>query len=226
MLYKDVKIKDRIFLDDGKIELVVKEIVKKDVVCKVKYGGVLHDNKGMNLPDTVVTTASFTEKDKRDTEFAIKIKADFIALSFVRDKKDICKLKKFMKARQFEIPVVAKIERKEAINNIDEIINESYGIMVARGDLGIELPAQEVPLIEKELISLCRKYSRTVIVATQMLESMITTHQPTREEDGDVANAALSSEDAVMLSAETESGRYPDKAVDMMESIIREIEAY
>ena len=225
-LYKDVKKGDRIFLDDGKIELVVKLIKNTDVICKVKYGGVLNDNKGMNLPDTVVTTASYTEKDKQDTEFAITIKADFIALSFVKDKRDICKLKRYMKSRQFEIPVIAKIERKEAICNIDEIINESYGIMIARGDLGIELPAQEVPLIQKDLISLCRKSSRPVIVATQMLESMITTPQPTRAEVGDVANAALSSVDAVMLSAETASGKYPIKAVEMMDSILREIEAY
>ena len=225
-LYKDVKKGDRIFLDDGKIELMVKSINDKDVICKVKYGGVLHDNKGMNLPDTLITTASYTEKDKQDTEFAIRIKADFIALSFVKDKRDICKLKKHIESKRFEIPVIAKIERKEAIDNIDEIINESYGIMVARGDLGIELPAQEVPLIQKDLINLSRKYSRPVIVATQMLESMITTPQPTRAEVGDVANAALSSVDAVMLSAETASGKYPIKAVEMMDSILREIEAY
>ncbi|MCW8855211.1 MAG: pyruvate kinase [Gammaproteobacteria bacterium] len=225
-LYKDVKKGDRIFLDDGKLELVVRSINKKDVICKVKYGGELSDNKGMNLPDTEITAASYTEKDRKDTEFAISINADFIALSFVKDKKDILKLKKYLRSRNNEIPVVAKIERKEAINNIEEIINESYGLMVARGDLGIELPAQEVPLIQRDLIRLSRKHNRPVIVATQMLESMISNSQPTRAEVGDVANAALSSVDAVMLSAETASGKFPLKSVEMMDSILREIEAY
>ena len=225
-LYKDVKKGDRIFLDDGKLELVVRSINKKDVICKVKYGGELSDNKGMNLPDTEITAESYTEKDKQDTEFAIGINADFIALSFVKDKKDILKLKKHLRSQHNEIPVIAKIERKEAISNIKEIINESYGLMVARGDLGIELPAQEVPLIQRDLIKLSRKYNRPVIVATQMLESMISNSQPTRAEVGDVANAALSSVDAVMLSAETASGNFPVKSVEMMDSILREIEAY
>ncbi|MDH5473653.1 MAG: pyruvate kinase [Gammaproteobacteria bacterium] len=225
-LYKDVKKGHRIFLDDGKIELTVTSVSGIDIECKVKYGGVLKDKKGMNLPDTEISTTSYTEKDRHDTDFAIRINADFIAMSFVKNNKDIRKIKKYMENKQVSIPVIAKIERKEAISNIDEIIQESYGIMIARGDLGIELPAQKVPIIQKDLVSAARRNNCPVIVATQMLESMIASPRPTRAEVSDVANAVLSSADAVMLSAETASGEYPVKSVEMMDDILREIENY
>ena len=225
-LYKDIQPGQRILLDDGKIELIAKSIHDKDIVCNVVYGGVLSDNKGMNLPDTQVTTASFTAKDKLDAQLAVELDADFIALSFVRSAKDIKSVQSFFKKLGKEIPVIAKIEKPEAVANIDSILQISYGIMIARGDLGIELPAQQVPLIQRDLINRARLMTRPVIVATQMLESMITNSRPTRAEVGDVAGAAFSSSDAVMLSAETASGKYPLKAVQIMDSILREIESW
>ena len=225
-LYKDVKPDDRILLDDGNIELEVEKVVDKAVHCKVIYGGELTDHKGMNLPDSVVSTSSFTSKDKKDAELAIELEADFLALSFVRDEKDVQALNRFLASQGADIPVIAKIEKPEAVTNLDAILEESYGIMVARGDLGIELPAQKVPLIQRDLISRARFANKPVIVATQMLESMISNSRPTRAEVGDVANAALLGTDAVMLSAETASGKYPIKSVKMMDSVLREIEQY
>ncbi len=225
-LYKDVEKNDRILLDDGKLELTVKSVKDKDVVCRVVYGGELKNKKGLNLPDSKVSTSSFTAKDKRDVELAIKVGADFLALSFVRDDKCIKTLKRYMKKLGSSIPVISKIEKPQAIDYIEEILHESDGIMVARGDLGIELPAQQVPLLQKHLINRARFHAKPVIVATQMLESMITNSKPTRAEVGDVATAALSSADAVMLSAETASGDYPVLAIEMMDDILREMEAY
>jgi len=224
-LYKDVKSGDRVLLDDGNIELRVESVKDKDVICKVIFGGVLKDHKGMNLPDSVVSVASFTRKDKADVSLAMALGADFVALSFVRSASDIGRLTAYMKKHGVEIPVISKIEKPEAIENIDEIMKVSYGIMIARGDLGIELPAEQVPLIQKELIDRARGWHCPVIVATQMMESMITQARPTRAEVGDVANAALSSTDAVMLSAETAVGKYPYKTVKTMDRILREIEA-
>ena len=225
-LYKDVKKGERILLDDGNLECRVESVSGKNVNCKVIYGGVLKNKKGLNLPDSRVSVSSFTAKDKKDVVLAMQLKADFVALSFVRTAKDIQDLKKYMKNNGDEIPIVAKIEKPEAVHNIDDIINTAYGIMIARGDLGIELPAEEVPLIQKEIINKARYNHRPVIVATQMMESMITNARPTRAEVGDVASAALSSADAVMLSAETAAGKYPIKAVKMMDKILREIEAH
>ena len=225
-LYKDVKRGDRILLDDGKLELIVKSIKDKDVKCKVVYGGVLKNKKGLNLPDSKISTTSFTAKDKRDAMLAIELDADFLALSFVRDEKCLKTLKRFVLGAGGNIPVIAKIEKPEAIKWIDNILLEADGIMVARGDLGIEMPAQQVPLIQKDLINKARLHGKPVIVATQMLESMITSSKATRAEVGDVATAALSSADAVMLSAETASGEYPILAVNMMNDILREMEAY
>ncbi len=225
-LYKDVKKGERILLDDGKLELIVKSIKDKEVICDVKYGGVLKNNKGLNLPDSTISATSFTAKDKKDVQLAIELDADFLALSFVRDEKCIKTLKRFITNKGGNIPIIAKIEKPEAIKYIDNILNESDGIMVARGDLGIEMPAQQVPLIQKDLIDKARFYGKPVIVATQMLESMITNSKPTRAEVGDVATAALSSADAVMLSAETASGDFPVLAVNVMDDILREIEAY
>ena len=225
-LYKDVKKGERILLDDGKIELLVQAVKDKTIQCKVIYGGVLRDNKGMNFPDSAISTSSFTPKDKDDVAFAAEMKVDFVALSFVRFASDVKQLKKYIKKTGYDIPIISKIEKPEAVENISEILAESYGIMIARGDLGIELPAQKVPLIQTKLINMARSYNKPVIVATQMLESMITSSRPTRAEVGDVANAALSSADAVMLSAETASGQYPVQAVMMMDSVLREVEDY
>ncbi len=225
-LYKDVKKGERILLDDGKLELVVKSVDGKEVKCKVIYGGVLKNKKGLNLPDSNISTNSFTAKDKKDTQLAVELDADFLALSFVRDEKCIKTLKRYIEKLGGNIPIIAKIEKPEAVKCIDKILIEADGIMVARGDLGIEMRAQQVPLIQKDLINRARLHAKPVIVATQMLESMITSSKPTRAEVGDVATAGLSSADAVMLSAETASGDYPVLAVDMMNDILREIEAY
>jgi pyruvate kinase len=225
-LYQDVNTGDRILLDDGRLELLVEQLQDRDVICNVVYGGVLSDNKGINLPDTHISISSFTAKDKKDALFAIQQDLDLLALSFVRYASDIKKVKRFVAKNNSDIPVVAKIEKPEAVHNIGDILNESYGIMIARGDLGIELPAQEVPLIQKQLINRARSLHRPVIVATQMLESMINNSRPTRAEVGDVANAAMSSADAVMLSAETASGKYPVQAVNMMNDVVKEIESY
>lgn len=225
-LFKDVKKGERILLDDGHLECRVESVKGKEVHCKVIYGGLLKNNKGLNLPDSAVSALSFTAKDKKDVQLAMELEADFVALSFVRTAKEITGLKKYMRRINKELPIIAKIEKPEAITNIDDIINVSYGIMVARGDLGIELPAEQVPLIQKDIINKSRLKNRPVIVATQMMESMITNARPTRAEVGDVANAAISSADAVMLSAETAIGQYPAKTVRMMDKILREIERH
>lgn len=223
-LYKDVKKGERILLDDGNLECRVESVKGKKIHCKVVYGGLLKNNKGINLPDSTVSVSSFTAKDKRDVELAMELDADFVALSFVRSAKDIQGLQRYMKRNNKAIPIIAKIERPESVSNIEEIVQAAYGIMIARGDLGIELPAEQVPLIQKEVINIARSNHRPVIVATQMMESMIMNSRPTRAEVGDVAGAALSSADAVMLSAETAAGKYPIKTVAMMDKILREIE--
>ena len=225
-LCNDVKKGERILLDDGNMECRVESVDGKNIKCKVVYGGELKNNKGMNLPDSVVSVSSFTAKDKKDVKLAMELDADFVALSFVRTEKDIQDLKKYMQRINKALPIVAKIERPEAVADIDNIINSAYGIMIARGDLGIELPAEEVPLIQKDIINKARLNNCPVIVATQMLESMITNARPTRAEVGDVANAALSSSDAVMLSGETAVGKYPINAVKIMDKILREIERH
>jgi pyruvate kinase len=225
-LYKDVKKDERILLDDGNLECRVESVEGRNVYCKVIYGGELKNNKGLNLPDSAVSVSSFTEKDKKDVQLAMALQADFVALSFVRTAKDVDGLKRYMSRIDNELPVIAKIEKPEAVKNIDDIIRSSYGIMIARGDLGIELPAEEVPLIQKDIINTARLNHCPVIVATQMMESMITNARPTRAEVGDVANAAMSSADAVMLSAETAIGRYPVNTVKMMAKILCEIERH
>lgn len=225
-VHKDIKMGERILLDDGNLELKAVAIEGNNIRCRVIHGGVLKNNKGMNLPDSSLTVPSFTEKDRQDAMLAIELEADFVALSFVRDKNDVLKLKRFLAKHNANIDIISKIEKPEAVANIKEILECSYGIMVARGDLGIELPAERVPLLQQELIHLARDFNRPVIVATQMLESMISHSRPTRAEVGDVANAALSSTDAVMLSGETAAGKYPLKAVQTMDTILREIEEH
>lgn len=223
-LHKDVKKGERILLDDGNLELCVSSIKNTEVTCRVVHGGILKDNKGMNLPDSDVSAPAFTDKDKNDALLAMELGADFVALSFVRSAKDIARLTRFMARHGEPLPIISKIERPEAVTNIDEILKESYGIMVARGDLGIELPAEQVPMLQRDLIKRARRAYVPVIVATQMLESMISHSRPTRAEVGDVASAAHSSADAVMLSGETASGLYPVEAVQTMVKIVREIE--
>jgi len=225
-LHKDVKKGERVLLDDGNLELLVLAVKGTEVSCQVVHGGELKDHKGINLPDTNVSTSAFTAKDKKDALLAMELGADFVALSFVRNAKDIIRLTRFMARNGTPIPVISKIERPEAVENIDEILIESYGIMVARGDLGVELPAEQVPMIQRDLIKRARRAYVPVIVATQMLESMITHSRPTRAEVGDVASAAHSSADAVMLSGETASGHYPVEAVQIMVKIVREIERH
>ncbi len=223
-LHLDMKAGERILLDDGKIELLVEHIEGRELRCRVTYGGLLKDKKGMNLPDTAVSSSSLTEKDKQDLQLAIECHVDFIALSFVRSAEDIIELKDYMARFGVDIPVIAKIERPEAVTNIEAILQQAYGIMIARGDLGIEVAAEKLPLLQNKLIDLARLQHRPVIVATQMMESMIENARPTRAEIGDVANAAMHSADAVMLSGETSVGKYPLQAVDYMYRTLRETE--
>jgi pyruvate kinase len=225
-LHKDVKPGERILLDDGKLELKVVEIKQKDIRCRVIYGGLLKDKKGMNLPDSHVSSSSLTPTDRKDVLFAQQMGADFIALSFVRSAQDIIKLKQTMKRNGPMLPVIAKIEKPEALDNFDEILRESYAIMIARGDLGIEIDAATVPLVQKDLINRARSACKPVIVATQMMESMILDSRPTRAEVSDVSNAALNGADAVMLSGETSVGRYPLQAVRYMDHILEQMEAW
>ncbi len=225
-LYKDVKPGERIFLDDGHFELRVEGVEEKEILCRVLFGGTLKENKGMNLPDSQLSVSASTAKDRKDAALAVELGADFIALSFVRYASEVAALQRLLSKLGREIPIIAKIEKPEAVENIEEILQQAYGIMIARGDLGIELPAEQVPLIQRDLIALARQRHRPVIVATQMLESMIDHSRPTRAEVGDVANAALLGTDAVMLSGETASGRHPVEAVTTMDRILREMENY
>ena len=224
-LLKDAKNGDRILLDDGLIQLSVIGRAKNAIRTKVLEGGVLRDRKGVNLPGVKLSVTSFTEKDKKDLLFGIHMDVDYVAISFVRDVNDIRKVKKWLKNKKHQIPLIAKIEKPEALCNIEKILSESDGIMVARGDLGVEIPSEEVPLIQKGLIDKANKKGKIVITATQMLESMTEHLRPTRAETTDVANAVLDGTDALMLSAETASGKYPVDAVKMMARIIRYTES-
>ena len=224
-LTTDVKIGERIFLDDGKMELsVVKVLNDKEVLMRVTLGGVLTPKKGVNLPDSVLTMPSMTEKDFEDLEFIIAQKLDWVALSFVRKAEDIINLKKISKANDSKIKVIAKIEMPEALKNLRDIIVESDGVMVARGDLGVEVPIEQVPVIQKDIIRKCMHRAKPVIVATQMMESMLDRTKPNRSEVSDVANAVLEGADAVMLSGETATGLYPTLVVETMSKIIMEVE--
>ena len=224
-LVKDVQIGERIFLDDGKMEVAVKKILNDtEVLVSVTLGGILLPKKGVNLPDSELTMPSLTEKDLEDLDFIIKQNLDWVALSFVRKAIDIIDLKKMIKERNSKIKVIAKIEMPEALKNIRDIIVESDGIMVARGDLGVELPVEQVPVIQKELIRKSMHRAKPVIVATQMMESMMERTKPNRSEVSDVANAVLEGADAVMLSGETAMGDYPVLVVETMCKIIMEVE--
>ena len=224
-LTQDVQVGERIFLDDGKMEVAVKEILNDtDIKVSITLGGTLLPKKGVNLPDSVLSMPSLTEKDLADLDFIISQNLDWVALSFVRKAIDIIDLKKRISDKQSMIKVIAKIEMPEALKNIRDIIVESDGIMVARGDLGVELPVEQVPTIQKELIRKCMHRAKPVIVATQMMESMMERTKPNRSEVTDVANAVLEGADAVMLSGETAMGDYPTLVVETMSKIILEVE--
>jgi len=223
-LPKDVKIGDAILIDDGKIELKVTEIRDVDVVTEVIYGGPLKSRKGINLPFTKVSAPSLTEKDMADLEFGLRNDVDWIALSFVRKAEDIVSMRKIIDANNSAARIVAKIEKPEALSNIDEIIAATDGVMVARGDLGVEIWMEEVPMVQKMLVDKCNKAGKPVIVATQMMESMIENPRPTRAETNDVANAVMDGADALMLSAETASGKYPLEVIRSMVRTIASVE--
>jgi pyruvate kinase len=221
-LPRDVKVGEQILLDDGKIELEVTGTNGRDEVkLKVVSGGILSSNKGVNLPDTAISLPSLTEKDITDVRFALSHEIDWIALSFVRSVTDLLDLKERIKQSEWPVAkVVAKIEKPEALKEIDQIIDMSDAVMVARGDLGVEVPFDQVPLIQKELVDKCIAKSKPVIIATQMMESMITSSRPTRAEANDVGNAVLDGADALMLSGETSIGKYPVQVVRSMQKII------
>ena len=225
-LVDDAKIGDPILINDGLIRLKVVQKKSKSLVCEIVNGGILTPKKGMNLPGMNLSTPSITEKDFNDLEFVLKHRVDYIALSFVRSANDVFELKNWLAAKGKTMPVIAKIEKKEAVDNLTEIINASDGVMVARGDLGVELPPQEVPVLQKSIIKQCNALGKLVITATQMLESMINSPIPTRAEASDVANAVWDGTDVVMLSAETSVGKFPFRTVQMMNDIIIKAEQH
>lgn len=215
---------DRLLLADGLLELTVVETRPKEILCRVVTGGLLTSHKGINLPTGTIRAPAITNKDRNDLLFGIESDVDYVAVSFVRTAQDILKVKELIGASHKDIPVVAKIEKHEAVDNLDEIIAVSDGIMVARGDLGVEIPLEDVPLIQKRIISAANARGKFVITATQMLRSMVDSPRPTRAEAADVANAVLDGTDAVMLSEETASGNYPIEAIRFMDRICRTAE--
>ena len=224
-LHADVKLGNVILIDDGKLEVRVKNIQKNnDVQVEVLLGGKLSSKKGINLPDTKISLPALTDKDLEDLEFIIDQELDWVALSFVRSVKDIIILRNKLQERKSKTKIIAKIEKPEAVNNIRDIIVESDAIMIARGDLGVELPVEQIPLIQRQIIRKCIHRAKPVIVATQMMESMIDRNKPNRSEITDVANAVLEGTDAVMLSGETATGMHPNLVVETMRKIIMEVE--
>jgi pyruvate kinase len=222
----DVRPGDRLLVDDGNVALVAVEIENgTDVVCDVTEGGTVSNNKGLSLPGVSVSVPAMSEKDADDLEFALRLGVDFVALSFVRHPEDVKLVHRVMDAVGIRRPVIAKIEKPEAVDRLEEIVLAFDGIMVARGDLGVEMPLEQVPVVQKRAIQIARDNAKPVIVATQMLESMITHSRPTRAEASDVANAVIDGADAVMLSGETSVGVYPVQAVATMDRIITSVEA-
>ena len=223
---QDVKAGERILLDDGKLIFEVVHTNKKDEVkTKVIQGGPLKSKKGVNLPNTNISLPALTEKDIKDAVFACQLGVDWIALSFVRHAEDLMELQELIKANsEFKIPIIAKIEKPEGVANIEKIVAYCDGLMVARGDLGVEVPAQEVPLIQKKLVLVAKKARIPVIIATQMMETMITSLTPTRAEVNDVANSVMDGADAVMLSGETSVGQYPVEVIQKMSQILESVE--
>lgn len=220
----DVRVGDTILIDDGRIALEATEVTDTDVVTKVVVAGPVSNNKGINLPGVAVSVPALSQKDEADLRWALSKGVDMVALSFVRNADDIARVHEIMDEEGHRIPVIAKIEKPQAVENLDAIIDAFDAFMVARGDLGVELPLEEVPLVQKRIITAARKWAKPVIVATQMLESMIAAPRPTRAEASDVANAVLDGADAVMLSGETSVGAYPVEAVQTMERIIHNTE--
>jgi len=223
-LPKEVKTGDRILLADGLIELFVEEVGEQEVICQVANGGLLGQNKGINLPGVKLHVPALTEKDRADLRFALKQGADYIAVSFIRQAEDVMLAKSLIRRAGKDTPVIAKLEKPEAIENLEAILNVADGVMVARGDLGVEMNPERVPVVQKTIIARAREFRRPVITATQMLESMTENPRPTRAEASDVANAIFDGSDAVMLSAETATGKHPIEAVSMMARIIQEAE--
>jgi len=223
-LARDVEVGGRVLFSDGRIELRVVSIQGTDVVCEIINGGKLAENQGINLPGAVLSVPALTEKDEEDLAFGLQNDVDMVAVSFVRRASDVQYVKDLIKQQGKSIPVIAKLEKPQAIENLEEILEAAAGVMVARGDLGVELPAERVPVIQKHIIERAAEWRKPVIIATQMLESMIESPRPTRAEASDVANAVFDGTDAVMLSGETASGKYPREAVNMMARIILEAE--
>lgn len=223
--HKDVKIGEKILLDDGKIEVLVKEITQENKVkVEVLTPGLLTSKKGVNLPDTNVSLPSLSEKDLRDLDFIISQGIDWVALSFVRRTDDVTDLRKRLKEKNSNAKIISKIEKPEALEHLREIILASDAVMVARGDLGVELPLEQIPMIQKNIVRKCIHRAKPVIIATQMMESMIDRTRPNRSEITDVANAVMEGADAVMLSGETAMGQYPELVIRTMVNIIREVE--
>lgn len=225
-LGKDVRPGEHILLSDGRIELVVKEVHAGDVVCEVLNGGMLGEHQGINLPGTNVSIPSLTEKDEIDLDFGLKQQVDGVAISFVRTAEDVLRAERAIVSRGCNVPLVAKLEKPQAIDNLDSILEVANAVMVARGDLGVEMAPEKVPLIQKRIIRRALDFRRPVITATQMLESMTESPRPTRAEASDVANAIFDGTDAVMLSGETAVGEYPREAVEMMARIVIEAERH
>src|SRR4051812_27006610 len=223
-LADDVRVGDRLLVDDGKLSLTVSAVEGPDVFCLVVEGGDVSNNKGLSLPGVAVSVPALSDKDEEDLRFALRLGVDFIALSFVRTPEDAELVRDIMRQEDISVPVIAKLEKPEAVENLEAIVEAFDGIMVARGDLGVELALEQVPLVQKRAIQAARERNKPVIVATQMLESMITNSRPTRAEASDVANAVLDGADAVMLSGETSVGAHPIAAVRTMERIIDAVE--
>lgn len=224
-LAADARPGDRLLVDDGRVGLLVVEVAGSDVVCQVVEGGSVSDSKGISVPGMNVSIPALTGKDIADLEFALGLPVDLVALSFVRTPGDLDLVRKVMDRCDVRLPVIAKLETPEAAADLEAVVAASDGIMVARGDLGVELPLERVPVVQKQAVQLCRENAKPVIVATQMLESMIANPRPTRAEASDVANAVLDGADAVMLSGETSIGRYPIQSVQTMTRIIAEVES-
>ena len=222
----DVKAGDPILVDDGRVRLEVTSVKGPDVETKVVVPGTVSDNKGLNLPGVPVSVPALSEKDKEDLRFALHLAVDFVALSFVRAAADVDDVRAIMREEGVFVPVIAKIEKPQAVDNLDEIIHAFDGVMVARGDLGVECPLEDVPMIQARIVEAARRNAKPVIVATQMLESMISAPRPTRAEASDVANAVLDGSDAVMLSGETSVGEYPIETVRTMASIVESTERH
>ncbi len=220
----DVKVGDELLIDDGKVGLRATHVDERTVTTVVEVAGMVSNNKGINLPGVAVNVPALSDKDEADLRWALKLGADMIALSFVRNASDIVRVHEIMREEGIHIPTIAKVEKPQAVENLEEIIDAFDGVMVARGDLGVELPLEQVPLVQKRAVELCRRWAKPVIVATQMLESMITASRPTRAEASDVANAVLDGADALMLSGETSVGEFPIETVATMAKIIEATE--